>query len=72
MQRKNNKYDKNDPDNNIIKIIWAMEINHKSWSFSRESFDKIYSEQVPIKRMVYDTATNILIALFSTANQAFH
>ena len=49
-----------------------MEINHKSWSFSREIFDKIYSEQVPIKRMVYDTATNILIALFSTANQAFH
>ena len=39
-----------------------MEINHKSWSFSREIFDKIYSEQVPIKRMVYDTATNILIA----------
>ena len=49
-----------------------MEMNHKFWSFSGEVFDKIYSEQLRIKGVVYDTVTDFLIALFSTANQVFH
>ena len=48
-----------------------MEINHKFWSFSGEVFDKIDSEQLRTKGVVYDTATNFLMALFSTANQVF-
>ena len=44
----NSNYDDNDPDNNIIKVIWAMEIDHKFWSFSGEVFDKICLEQLRI------------------------
>ena len=39
LRNEKSKYD-DDPDNNIMKIIWAMEINQKFWSFSGEVFDK--------------------------------
>ena len=35
-----------------------MEINKKFWSFSGEVFDGIYSEQLQVKGVVYDTAAN--------------
>ena len=62
MRNKNRKYD-NDPDNNIIKIIWAMDKNKKFWCFSGEVFYEIYSQQLQIEGVVYVTATNFLIAL---------
>ena len=72
LRNKNSKYDDNDPDNNVIKIIWAMEINRKIWSFSGEVFGRIYSKQLRINGVVYETIPMFLIALFSTVNQVFH
>ena len=49
-----------------------MEINRKIWSFSGEVFGRIYSKQLRINGVVYETITMFLIALFSTVNQVFH
>ena len=49
-----------------------MEINQKFWSFSGEVFDKVYSEQLQVKLVVYNTTSNFSIALFRKENQEFH
>ena len=72
LRNNNSKYDDNDPDNNVIKIIWAMEINRKFWSFSGEVFGRIYPKQLRINGVVYETITMFLIALFSIVDQVFH
>ena len=49
-----------------------MEINQKFFSFCGKVLDKIYSEQLLIRGVVYNTDPNFSIALFSTANEEFH